>query len=289
MTAFETFMTMAIDEATISLREGNCGFGAVIVKDGQVIARAHDTEKTSEDPTAHAEMTAIRSAASELGRDLTGCAMVSTHEPCPMCTTAILWAGITEIAYGYTIKEALKQGRKRIELSCKALLDRAGKEVRIHEAVLHGECSVLYDQRVRQDIDLLRDADEKKLKDLARQLSKKRLKWYADNFSSLSMEGIDVMDMAYHVFLQKLDITEEQAPVVRRDEKHLVLHSKNFCPTLEACTILKFDPRFVCRHLTEQPTTDLLRQIHPRLRFYRNYDRLRPHCEYCEEMISLEV
>jgi tRNA(adenine34) deaminase len=281
-------MPMAIDEAVISLREGNCGFGVVIVKGNQVIARAHDTEKTSGDPTAHAEMTAIRSAASQLGRDLTGCAIVSTHEPCPMCATAILWSGIKEISYGYTIKEALKQGRKRIDLSCKELFDRAGKDVRIHEAVLHDACSVLYDQRVRQSIDLLRDADEKKLKALARKLSQKRLKWYADNFSSLSMEGIDVIDMAYHVFLRKLDITEEQAPVVRRDEKHLVLHSRNFCPTLEACTILKCDPRFVCRHLTEQPTTDLLRQIHPSLCFSRNYDRLRPHCEYCEETIIFE-
>jgi hypothetical protein len=53
------------------------------------------------------------------------------------------------------------------------------------------------------------------------------------------------------------------------------------------CKILNLDTRFVCRHLTEKPTTGLLRQIHPELRFTRNYKKLRPHPPYCEEMIIL--
>jgi len=68
----------------------------------------------------------------------------------------------------------------------------------------------------------------------------------------------------------------------------IIIHSKNFCPTLEACRILNMDTRFVCRHLTENPTTELIRQLHPRLRFCRNYEKLRPHSAYCEEMIVLE-
>ena len=72
------------------------------------------------------------------------------------------------------------------------------------------------------------------------------------------------------------------------DEASLVLRSSNFCPTLEACRILDLDTRFVCRHLTEKPTTDLLRQIHPKLRFTRNYESLRPNAPYCEEMIILD-
>jgi tRNA(Arg) A34 adenosine deaminase TadA len=54
------FMLLAIQEAEQSLHEGNCGFGAVIVRDGQLVAQAHDTEKTAQDPTAHAEMAAKR-------------------------------------------------------------------------------------------------------------------------------------------------------------------------------------------------------------------------------------
>lgn len=55
-----------------------------------------------------------------------------------------------------------------------------------------------------------------------------------------------------------------------------------------ACKILNLDTRFVCRHLTENPTTELLRQIHPELRFTRNYKKLRPHTPYFEEMIILD-
>lgn len=281
-------MRLAIEEAKISLREDNCGFGSVIVKDGELIAKAHDTEKTAADPTAHAEMTAIRAASARLGRDLSGCVIISTHEPCPMCSTAILWSGISVLAYGYSIKEALGQGRKRIDISCIEIFTRAGKEVIIHDGILHSECSVLYNKAVRDSIEQLRGAEEKKLEILAEELSKKRLRWFSENCQSFKKStGKKAIDIAYQVFLKKLDITEDQASIVQRDERTLVLHSRNFCPTLEACKILGLDTRFVCRHLTEKPTSELIRQIHPKLRFTRNYDKLRPYFNYCEEMILL--
>jgi tRNA(Arg) A34 adenosine deaminase TadA len=288
MKKLEAFMVVAIEEAKISLQEGDCGFGAVIAKNGELIAKAHDTEKTSGDSTAHAEMIAIRCASSKLGRNLSGCVLITTHEPCPMCATAIIWSGITEIAYGYSIKDAIKQGRKRIDLSCRELFIRAGKEICINEDLLHDKCSVLYNKVVRNGIDQLRDADEQKLEALAEDLSKKRSRWYAENGHCPVTDGEDILQAAYSVFLQKLGISEDQAPIVRRDETHLILHSSNYCPTLEACKLLGLDTRFVCKHLTEKPTTDLVRQIHPKLRFTRNYERLRPHSDYCEEMIILE-
>ena len=281
-------MAMAIEEAIISLREGNCGFGAVIAKNNELIAKAHDTEKTVGDSTAHAEMTVIRSASAELGKDLSSCILIATHEPCPMCATAIIWSGITEIAFGYSIKEAIKQGRKRIDLSCRELFKRAGKEICVNEAFLHDPCAVLYNKEVRDSIDQLRDADKQKLEDFAQNLSKKRLRWYAEHGHCLATDGEDILHAAYRVFLQKLGIMEDQAPIVRCDEKHLILHSSNYCPTLEACNLLGLDTRFVCKYLTEKPTTDLIRQIHPKLRFTRNYKHIRPHSDYCEEMIILE-
>jgi len=137
-------MGAAIKEARISLREGNSGFGAVIIKGRDVFAKAHDTDKTSGDPTQHAEMNVIRSAADKLGGDLSEWALVSTHEPCSMCSTAILWAGISEVAYGYPIQDAIEQGRKRIDIPLKEIFNRAGKEVVIHENILHNQqnCSV---------------------------------------------------------------------------------------------------------------------------------------------------
>ena len=97
---YEKYMRVAVEEAAGSLRAGDCGFGAVIVKNGAIIATARDTEKTAGDPTAHAEMTAIRAAASRLGNDMTGCVLVATHEPCPMCAGALVNARVDRLVYG---------------------------------------------------------------------------------------------------------------------------------------------------------------------------------------------
>ena len=284
----EKYMRLAIAEATSSLREHNSGFGAVIVRKDQVIVQAHDTDTASGDPTAHAEMTAIRSASAMFDKNLNGCLLIATHEPCPMCSTAILWAGIRDVAFGFSIKEGIQQGRKRIDIPLKEIFQRAAKDIRIHERVLHRDCSVLYNQSVRDNIRVLRDADEEKLTDMARSLSEKRIGWYANKGRGKGVAGEGPMMIAYRVFLEKLGITEDDAPVVHCSSTKMVIHSKNFCPTLEACRILGMDTRFVCRHLTEIPTTNLLRQIHPGLRFARNYDKIRPHSDYCEEMIVLE-
>jgi tRNA(Arg) A34 adenosine deaminase TadA len=282
------YMRLAIDEARISLREGNCGFGAVIVKDGRLVATARDAEKTAADPTAHAEITAIRIAAAKLGRDLSGAVLVATHEPCPMCTTAMLWSGITDIAYGCSIKQAIELGRRRIDLPCREIYDRAGRKLLIHPDVLKHECELLYNPAVRDHVDQLRNADQSKLEALARELSAKRLQWFAGQRRPICSDSTDVIKCAYEVFLKKLGIESSEAPVAHRDENSLVLHSVNFCPTLEACKILDMDTRFVCRNFTEKPTTELLRQIHPGLRFTRNYEMLRPHAPYCEEIITLD-
>lgn len=281
-------MRVALEEARISLQAGNNGFGAVIVKNSELIAKAHDTETTGGDSTAHAELNVIRCASARLGRDLSGCLLIATHEPCPMCATAVIWSGITEIAYGYSIMEAIEQGRNRIDLPCKELFERSGKEILVTENLLHDQCSILYDNAVRNDVDRLRNADEQKLAALACELSKKRLRWYEEHCHHPIAYGEDILQAAYRLFLRKLGITPDQAPIVRRGKNHLILHSSNFCPTLEACKILGLDTRFVCRQLTEKPTTDLIRQIHPKLRFSRNYDRLRPYSAYCEEMIILD-
>jgi tRNA(adenine34) deaminase len=134
LTEYAEEMLLALQEAELSLREGNSGFGAIITRDGAIIAQAHDTEKSENDPTAHAELTAIRQAAARIGRDLHGCRIVSTHEPCPMCATAILGSGIDTIIYGFSISEAISQSRRRINLPCQELFKSAGiKPIQISE------------------------------------------------------------------------------------------------------------------------------------------------------------
>ena len=96
----EQYMRLALDEA--ALDECEVPVGAVIVRDGQVIARAHNArEADPPDPLGHAELLALRRAAETLGeRRLTGCVLYVTLEPCPMCAGALVQAGISACYFG---------------------------------------------------------------------------------------------------------------------------------------------------------------------------------------------
>lgn len=95
-------MRLAVDEARIAATEGEVPVGAVLVgPDGSVIARTRNARETGGDPTAHAELLAIRRAAEALGdRVLTGCALYVTLEPCAMCAGAILAARVPRVVFG---------------------------------------------------------------------------------------------------------------------------------------------------------------------------------------------
>lgn len=101
------FMELAIEEARLGISKGHGGpFGAVIVKDGKVIAKGHNHVVSNNDPTCHGEIDAIRRAGQKLKTfDLTGCEIYTTGEPCPMCLCACMWANIKKIYYGCTIKD----------------------------------------------------------------------------------------------------------------------------------------------------------------------------------------
>jgi guanine deaminase len=106
------FMAIAIAEARRGIRSGDGGpFGAVVVRDGVVVARAHNQVVRANDPTAHAEMQAIRAACRTLGTfDLSGCTIYTTCEPCPMCFAAIHWARIDGVVYGASRADAAAVG-----------------------------------------------------------------------------------------------------------------------------------------------------------------------------------
>lgn len=286
MNSPEKFIDVAIREAKKSLKAGNSGFGAVVIKDDVLISKAHDTDKTAKDPTAHAEITAIRMAASKLNGNFDNCMLVSTHEPCPMCSTAIVWAGIKQVAFGYSIQDSLNQGRKRIDLTCNELFKRAGVLIEIIDNVKKEECSLLYNDQVRKSINQLRNADADIIVKLSERLSKKRISWF--HKQKIQQDAKDPLLAAYQLFLKKLGISADEAPIVEKQKNRLVIHSKNFCPTLEACKILDLDTRIVCKQLNEGPTQELLQQLNPNLRFKRNYNCLRPYKPYCEEMIIMD-
>ena len=99
----EVFMRQAIELAVENVNNGGGPFGAVIVKDGEVVATGVNRVVPNNDPTAHAEVSAIRAACTKLGTfDLSGCVIYTSCEPCPMCLGAIYWAHLDKIYYGAT-------------------------------------------------------------------------------------------------------------------------------------------------------------------------------------------
>ena len=105
------FMQRAIDLAAESVKNGGGPFGAVVVKDGKVIAESANSVTPDNDPTAHAEVNAIRLACKKLGTFmLDGCEIYASCEPCPMCLGAIYWAHIKTIYYAGTRSDAAKAG-----------------------------------------------------------------------------------------------------------------------------------------------------------------------------------
>jgi tRNA(Arg) A34 adenosine deaminase TadA len=105
-------MVRAIQLSLENVRSGRGGpFGAVVVKDGNVVAEAANQVTAVKDPTAHAEVLAIRQACKKLGLfELKGCDLYTSCEPCPMCLGAIYWARIARVFYGSLASDAAQAG-----------------------------------------------------------------------------------------------------------------------------------------------------------------------------------
>ena len=108
----ENFMREAVRLADEGIRADRGGpFGCVIVRRGQIVARGNNRVTSTNDPTAHAEVTAIREACRDLGTfQLTDCELYTSCEPCPMCLAAIYWARIPTVYYGNTRQDAAQIG-----------------------------------------------------------------------------------------------------------------------------------------------------------------------------------
>jgi tRNA(Arg) A34 adenosine deaminase TadA len=108
----ERFMQQAISLAIQNVKSGRGGpFAALVVKDGKVIAEGANCVTSTNDPTAHAEIVAVREACRKLGEfQLTGCDLYTTCEPCPMCLGAIYWARPARVLYAATAADAAAAG-----------------------------------------------------------------------------------------------------------------------------------------------------------------------------------
>lgn len=151
-----------------------------------------------------------------------------------------------------------------------------------------GQADAGFREEVRREIRRLRGATDDDLKAFSEELTKRRIAWYRRTGATMG-EGAGSLDRAYHLLLSRLGIPEADAPIRSRDDRRIVFHSRNRCPTLEACRILRLDTRRVCRLSSESATDALVKQVDPGLRFRRNYERLRPGAAYCEEIIERET
>ena len=105
------FMRKAIALSVENINNGGGPFGAVVVKDGKIVATGVNRVTANTDPTAHAEVNAIRKAAKKLGTfDLEGCDIYTSCEPCPMCLGAVYWAHLDKMYYGNTKVDAKNIG-----------------------------------------------------------------------------------------------------------------------------------------------------------------------------------
>ena len=134
----EMFMQQAIDLSIESVANGGGPFGAVIVRDGEVIATGTNRVTATCDPTAHAEVSAIRAACAKLKEfKLSGCTIYSSCEPCPMCLSALYWAGVERIFYGNTKSDA--------------------KAINFDDSFIYDQIALDYSKRSIRCINIMRD------------------------------------------------------------------------------------------------------------------------------------
>lgn len=144
------FMEVAIQAAKESAKNGDYPLGAVIEIDGKIIAVGETRLKHENDPTVHGEIVAIRRACTLLQtRFLKDAVLYTTHEPCPMCASAAIWARMKGIVFGATIEDAEghatdKFSWRQINMKCKKVLEVGNPKLELYEEFMHEECNELF-------------------------------------------------------------------------------------------------------------------------------------------------
>jgi tRNA(adenine34) deaminase len=137
----EYFMRLALEAA----KKGDAPYGAVIVKDEEVVEVAYNTVQRDSDPSAHAEINVIRNLTAKLKNpSLEGYSIYTTGEPCPMCATACIWTGISEIIYGLSIQDLILINQSQIHISCEEIIAKSFRNIKITKGVLKDECLALF-------------------------------------------------------------------------------------------------------------------------------------------------
>ena len=145
MPAYESYMRRCLELAQTGLQRGDVPVGAIVVRDDRVIAEASEQLPGGIDPAGHAEILAIRGAASVLGsRDLSGCTLYTTAEPCWMCAYAARQSNISQVVYGVPTPE-VGGASSRFPILRTSDVQRWGAPPKIVEGVMADECRELFE------------------------------------------------------------------------------------------------------------------------------------------------
>lgn len=152
--AASTWMRECIRLAQDTAQSGNYALGALVVRHGEVIARSASALVEGHDPTAHPEIVALRAAAERVGsRYLHDAYLVSTLEPCVMCTGAAIWAKLSGIVFGASQADAIAWSQahpdplytwRQIRIDCQTVVDRGEPQLEVLGGVLRTECLALF-------------------------------------------------------------------------------------------------------------------------------------------------
>lgn len=134
-------MQIALEEA----RKGDSPYGAAIVKDNEIVAKGFNTVRRDSDPSAHAEINVIRSLTTRIKSPyLEGYIIYTTGEPCPMCATACVWTGVSEIVIGATIQDLIELNQSQINISCEEVIAKGFRNIKVTKGILREECMQLF-------------------------------------------------------------------------------------------------------------------------------------------------
>lgn len=137
-------MQKAIKLAQEKYKEGGHAVAAIIIKDDEIISEAFTTIRRDNDPTAHAEMNAIRAAAKKFGKKLPDCYLYTTYEPCPMCISAAIWARMKGVIYGASRDDQTEEYPWRVYIPASEIISRSTPKLEIYPEFMREECKKLF-------------------------------------------------------------------------------------------------------------------------------------------------
>lgn len=148
----EKYIRLAIAKAREGIAKGQSPFGVCLVKSGKIVACAHNQVRANNDPTAHAEIQAIREATRKMKKfdSLKGATIYSTCEPCPMCFAACHWAGIRRIVYWSAISDSVQAGFGELTISNTEMKKFGDSKIEITGGFLKAEANLLWQEWKKQ-------------------------------------------------------------------------------------------------------------------------------------------